>query len=61
MGANSPHSPLKVPQHSDNTQRVLSFIYDTYNSLTCVNTFTMSRNIYNSHRINTKYSESHNV
>ena len=37
------------------------FIYNTYDSLTCVNTFTMSSNIYISHRINAKYSEPHNV
>ena len=44
------HSPPNVPQHSKDTQRVLSLLIIIYViSLTCVNTFITSNYIYISH------------
>ena len=51
-------SPPKVPQHSDKTTEGTQFINNTCDSLTCVDTFIMSNNIYISHEINTSYSKS---
>ena len=44
------HSPPNIPQHSKDTQRVLSLLIIIYViSLTCVNTFITSNHIYISH------------
>ena len=44
------YSPPNVPQHSKDTQRVLSLLIIIYViSLTCVNTFITSNHIYISH------------
>ena len=48
---NSPTVPPKFPNTVMTQQRVLSFIHNTYHSLTCVNTIK-SKNIYISHRLN---------
>ena len=51
-------SPPKVPQHSDKTTEGTQFINNTSESLTCVNRFIMSTNIYMCHDINTNYHRS---